>query len=76
MDPSVLFNTQHLFSSVIAILFVQLIIKVFDLYSKHIIKKDAKRDLDIKRAFKALRLISGEKWAQIREEIMRDEKID
>ena len=80
MDPSVIFDnhngTQNLVLSVIAVLFVQIFVIVINYYFKNVIRKDAKRDLDIKRAFKALRLISGEKWSEVREEIMRDERID
>jgi hypothetical protein len=69
-------GTQGLVASVIAILFIQLFIKSLDFYFKHYIKKQEKRDLDMRRAFKALRLIAADKWSEVREEIMKDEKID
>jgi hypothetical protein len=80
MELDKLLDFQHgptgVIVSVIAILFIQLFIKAVDFYFKHILKKESKRDLDMKRAFKALRLIAGDKWATVREELMKDEKID
>lgn len=80
MELGNLLDFQHgptgIVISVIAILFIQLFMKAIDFYFKHVIKKETKRDLDIKRAFKALRLIAGDDWARIREELMSDERID
>lgn len=62
--------------SFFAVLFLQLFIKVIDIYFKGIVKRDLKRSLDIQRAFKALRIIAGPQWEEIREEIMKDEKFE
>lgn len=78
MDSIDFLDTKHgvsnLIISVLAVLFLQLIIKFVDLYFKRIFKKQDKRELDMRRAFIAIKLLSGEDWPKIREEIMREDQ--
>lgn len=65
-------DTQHGITGLILSLVVAGIVK----YCSYRRKKEKKMRLDIRRAFKAIRLIAGDRWPKIREEIMKDEKID
>jgi uncharacterized membrane protein YqhA len=80
MDISDLLDVKHglsnLILSIVAIIFLQLVLKIADFSMKNFYKKQSKRELDMRRAFKAIRLIAGDKWSEVREEIMRDEKMD
>lgn len=69
-------GAMGLLLSLFAILFLQLLIKIMDIFIKGILKKNAKRDLDIQRAFKALRIIAGKDWDKIRDQIMGDERFN
>jgi hypothetical protein len=80
MDLTTLIDNNHgvigLVLSGFVIVLMQLLIKGIDLFFKGLIKKDAKRGLDLQRAFKAIRILAGPEWEKIREEIMKDEKFD
>lgn len=80
MDWSTLLDNQHgpmgIVLSILGISFLQLIIKIINLYLKNVLKRDEKRAIDIRRAFKAIRIMAGNDWPKIREEIMKDEKLD
>ena len=80
MDFSSLLDTSHGLSnfilSICALIFLQLLYKIADFLIKQFLRRQEKRLLDIRRAFHAIKMIAGEDWPKIREEIMKDEKFD
>lgn len=69
-------NFPQLLIYVVAILFIQLIVKLLDFYIKTYSKRQCKTRLDLRRAFMAIRLIAGKDWPKIREEMMKEERLD
>lgn len=62
--------------SIFSIVLLSLIYKLFSFIIDNSYKKQQKRELDMRRAFKALKLLAGDKWPSIREEIMKEEKFN